>query len=236
LKQNNLSSPSKSYKKERVSQGAVLSKEEIIRALSNRDIVVEPILDHRQINHVSIDLRLDTFFGEFRTARKSHIDPAKIKEDYRDYLEFIVIEPMYDVYYLQPKQFVLAQTFEYIALPNDVTGNLEGKSSVARGGLTVQAAAGLVDPGFTGHLVFELLNAGQMPLKLCPLMKIAKISFQRCTKTKGYKGTYRMQVKIRQPENDNDVASIDEVKTSRSALALKKQELWETNLRASYSG
>lgn len=209
--------------------GAVLSKEEILMSLFKRELIVEPILDLAQINSVSIDLRLGDFFGEFRTARRSHIDPARIKETYRDYLDFVVLECLHDVYYLQPKQFVLAQTFEYVALPNDLIGSLEGKSSVARQGLTVHAAAGLVDPGFTGHLVFELLNAGQMPLKLCPLMRIAKISFFRCAETEGYSergGTYRMQVRIRPPKNDQDVLAIDDLKSLRETIALKEEESW----------
>jgi dCTP deaminase len=203
----------------------VLSREEILESLANREIVIEPILDSEQIDEISIDLRLGNSFGEFKTARMSHIDPARIQKDYLDYLDFVTLECMNDVYYLQPKQFVLAQTFEYIALPDDVSGHLEGKSSVARQGLTVHAAAGLVDPGFTGHLVFELLNAGQMPLKLCPFMRVAKISFDRCTKTRGYtekKGTFRMQIGIRPPKNDKDVKAIDELKTLREKIAALK--------------
>jgi len=213
----------------------LLSKEEIIESLSNREIVVEPILDSDQIDSVSIDLRLGNIFGEFRTARMSHIDPARIEQEYKDYLEFITLEPMRDVYYLQPKQFALAQTFEYVALPNYISGSLEGKSSVARQGLTVHAAAGLVDPGFTGHLVFELLNAGQMPLKLSPLMRVAKIAFLTCNVTSGYKGTYRMQVGIRPPKNDLDIGAIGELKLLLDEKAKMLEQVRGKMLRAVYS-
>jgi dCTP deaminase len=236
LKRIKCSSPSKAHNGEESSQGGILSKQEILMLLSNRELVVEPILDPRQINSVSIDLRLGNFFGEFRTARRPYIDPARIEETYKDYLDFTVLECMHDPYYLQPKQFVLAQTFEYVALPNDLTGNLEGKSSVARQGLTVHAAAGLVDPGFTGHLVFELLNAGQMPLKLCPLMRLAKIFFLKCAKTEGYderKGTYRMQVRIRPPKNDPDVLAIDNLKSLREEVSLKKEKSWRRTAKLS---
>jgi dCTP deaminase len=217
------------------SKQLLLSKEEIMDLLSRRELVVEPVLNPKQIDSVSIDLRLGNVFGEFRTARMSHIDPARIEQEYKDYLEFITLEPMRDVYYLQPKQFALAQTFEYVALPNYISGSLEGKSSIARQGLTVHAAAGLIDPGFTGHLVFELLNAGQMPLKLCPLMRVAKIAFLRCNVTSGYKGTFRMQVGIRPPKNDLDVKAIGELKSLLDEKGETLKQVRSKVLRAVYS-
>jgi dCTP deaminase len=189
---------------------AVLTKEEILDYLSKRRIVIEPLLDAEQINHASVDLRLDNFFGEFRTAKLPHIDPAKIGEEYTEYLDFIELEFLQDCYYLQPKKFVLAQTFEYIALPNDIVAHLDGRSSVAREGLTVHAAAGFVDPGFRGHLVFELLNAGEMPIKLYPLMRVAKVSFFKCSGTSEYRGYYNIQVRIRPPKSDEDLKKINQ--------------------------
>ncbi len=188
---------------------AVLTKEEILSHLAERKIVVEPLLDSEQINCASIDLRLDNYFGEFRTAKLPHIDPANIEREYVEFLDFVELEFLKDNYYLQPKRFVLAQTFEYIALPNDVVAHLDGRSSVAREGLTVHAAAGFVDPGFRGHLVFELLNAGEMPLKLYPLIRIAKIAFFKSSKTKEYEGQYNIQIRIRQPKNDKDLEKIN---------------------------
>ena len=196
----------------------VLTREQILQSLSKREIIVEPILDRKQINCASIDLRLDNYFAEFRTAKRSSIDPANVEKEYKEYMEFVELEFFEDEYYLQPKQFVLAQTFEYIALPNNVVGRLDGRSSVARQGLTVHAAAGLIDPGFRGHLVFELLNAGQMPLKLYPLMKVAKIAFFRTSETIEYGGQYNIQVRIREPKNDPDLLKILQKKRKRSSL------------------
>lgn len=199
-----------------MSTTSVLTNKEILSYLSDRRIIVEPILEPFQIDCATIDLRLDNFFGEFRTAKKSHIDPANIEKEYREYLDFVTLEFFGDFYYLQPKGFVLAQTFEYICLPGDIVGRLDGRSSVARQGLTVHAAAGLVDPGFRGHLVFELLNAGEMTLKLYPLMRIAKIAFLRATETKAYDGQYQIQVRIRPPLNDPDLVKIRRMTKSES--------------------
>ena len=190
----------------------VLTRDKILDYLKKREIVIEPILDKEQIDCASINLRLDNYFAEFRTAKTSHIDPATIGDLYKQFLDFVEIDFFQDPYYLQPKRFVLAQTFEYISLPNYIVGHLEGRSSVAREGLTVHAAAGLVDPGFRGHLVFELLNAGEMPLALYPLMCVAKISFDRTEKTEPYSGRYRGQVRIMPPGKDEEVIKIREIK------------------------
>jgi hypothetical protein len=98
----------------------LLTKEQIENRLSGRQLVVEPILDKEQIDVASIDLRLDNFFAEFKTAKKPHIDPATIGEQYREYLDFVELECFKDFYYLQPKRFILSRTFEYIGMPNDL--------------------------------------------------------------------------------------------------------------------
>ena len=202
----------------------ILTRNQISEHLRDRNIVVEPLLDKKQINCASVDLRLDNFFAEFRTAKTPCIDPATIKGAYREFLDFVELEFFEDSYFLQPKKFALAQTFEYISLPDDVVGHLEGRSSVARQGLTVHAAAGLVDPGFRGHLVFELLNAGEMPLKLYPLMRVAKIAFYKTEKTEPYKGEYLIQIRIRTPGEDPDLKKINKIK--KKLKSARKQALY----------
>ncbi len=196
--------PFKSYPKP-IPIGMLLTKKRILECLAAREIVVDPILDRKQIDCASIDLRLDNYFVEFKTAKTGIIDPARIQDQYKNFLEEVELELFRDVYYLQPKKFILSQTFEYLALPNYVVGHLDGRSTVAREGLTVHAAAGMVDPGFRGHLVFEMLNAGEMPMKLYPLMKVAKIVFDKTEKTVGYAGDYNIQVRIRPPGKDKDL-------------------------------
>jgi dCTP deaminase len=182
--------------------GNVLTKKEIEEALNNREIVVEPLLDYRQINSISIDLRLDNYFVRFEHTREGIIDPI---EEHADYFKPIEVDFFKSHYILQPGDFVLAQTFEYIALPSNIVGILDGRSSIARRGITVHATASIVDPGFSGHLVFELTNNGTMPVKLYPLMRVAKIMFIRVKETAPYMGAYKYQVKIKPPQRDYDI-------------------------------
>jgi len=202
-------------------ESGILNKIEIEGFLKSRELVVEPILDYEdQIKSASIDLRLDHFFGEFHTAKIPNIDPATISEDYSQFLIFKELESFHDCYYLQPKNFVLGQTLEFISLPLNIVGFLDGRSSMARQGLMIHATAGFIDPGFKGHLVFELLNAGEMPIKLYPLMRLAKISFHYTNKTEEYSGQYQLQVRIRPPKSDKDVRKLKEIISNQKLFDL----------------
>jgi dCTP deaminase len=82
---------------------------------------------------------------------------------------------------LHPGEFVLGVTKERVALPNDLVGRLEGKSSLGRLGLLIHSTAGFVDPGFDGHLTLELSNVANLPITVYPQMRIGQISFLRMT-------------------------------------------------------
>jgi dCTP deaminase len=76
---------------------------------------------------------------------------------------------------------VLGSTAERVALPNDLVGRLEGKSSLGRLGLLIHSTAGFIDAGWNGHVTLELSNVATRPITLYPGMKIGQISFLRMT-------------------------------------------------------
>ncbi|MGH8917250.1 MAG: dCTP deaminase, partial [Actinomycetes bacterium] len=82
---------------------------------------------------------------------------------------------------LHPGEFVLGSTAERVALPDDLVGRLEGKSSLGRLGLLIHSTAGFVDAGWDGYLTLELSNVANLPITLYPGMKIGQISFLRMT-------------------------------------------------------
>jgi dCTP deaminase len=202
---------------------AILHSDEIRRLLSTRNIVIDPILEpDRQIQSVSVDLRLDNYFGQFRSTNEAIIDPSDLKADY---LGFEEREFYIEHFVIQPGDFVLGQTFEYIALPGNIVGLLEGRSSIGRQGLMVHVTAGVVDPGFSGHLVFELANVGKMPLLVYPLMRVARMTFVRTKQTAPYSGQYSMQIRIRKPSVDEDFKKIKRAKkTAREETQIPKAE------------
>jgi dCTP deaminase len=83
-----------------------------------------------------------------------------------------------DPYWLQPGEFVLAQTQEIFNIPDSVAAQFVLKSSRAREGLE-HLLAGFADPGFHGSvLTLELQNARRLhPVALWPGMKIGQLVF-----------------------------------------------------------
>ena len=80
--------------------------------------------------------------------------------------------------FVLPSQgFALFCTQERIKLPNNIVGELHGKSGLARKGLMVHITAGFVDPGWDGVLTLELFNVSKMHIILEYGMPIAQIGF-----------------------------------------------------------
>ncbi|MBA7503574.1 dCTP deaminase, dUMP-forming [subsurface metagenome] len=179
-----------------------------IRKLIERDIiVVDPILNmEEQLSPVGIDLRLDVYFRELLHMKRGIIDLAQeIPEQELYFLREIDIEKE-GYYFVQPGSFVLAQSLEYVAIPNYICSKLGGRSSLAKSGVEVHATAGRVDPGFKGHLTFELKNAGRMPVKLYPLQRVAHLMFELTAEVESeYKGVFQYQVRIKPPKPDADL-------------------------------
>jgi dCTP deaminase len=84
-----------------------------------------------------------------------------------------------DSYELKPNEFILASSLEKFDVPADCSLELLGKSSLARLGLLVHVTAGWLDPGFNGHLVFELKNLGPYTIRLESGMRIAQVIFHK---------------------------------------------------------
>jgi len=85
-----------------------------------------------------------------------------------------------DPYWLQPGEFVLAQTQEIFNIPDSVAAQFVLKSSRAREGLE-HLLAGWCDPGWHGsRLTLELSNARKMhPIAIWPGMKIGQMVFHK---------------------------------------------------------
>jgi len=154
----------------------VLSDRTIRLEMAKGRIVVDPC-DPDDIQPSSIDLHLGGDFQVFRNSRYPYIDPAREQPGLTEPVTASVEEP----FVLHPGEFSLGTTVERIALPDDVVGRLEGKSSLGRLGLLIHSTAGYVDPGWDGTLTLELSNVANLPILLVPGMKIGQISFSQMT-------------------------------------------------------
>lgn len=80
-------------------------------------------------------------------------------------------------WWIQPLQFLLGSTWERAEVCGNIVGTVEGKSTIAREGLMIEAA-GLVDPGFGGEITLELFNMSDEPIRLDFLQPICQVCFQ----------------------------------------------------------
>jgi len=153
--------------------------------LNSKELIIDPI-DEKQIQPASVDIRLDRTFCILN-----------LKKDTRIHLDRI---PKYhnvekDEFVLQPGQFILGSTIEYIKLPNNLTAFVEGRSSMGRLGLFIQNA-GWVDPGFEGNITLELFNASQYAIVLTYGRRIGQLVFAKMDKDaeNPYRGKYQKQI------------------------------------------
>jgi dCTP deaminase len=58
----------------------------------------------------------------------------------------------------------------------------------------VIATATKVDPGFRGCITLELVNQGEVPIKLYPGVLIAQLVFHHTTSKSKYKGDYNIAI------------------------------------------
>jgi dCTP deaminase len=165
-------------------EGGLLSDLEILERLVGSDedgIFVSPLIDPLvQLGPSSLDLHLGTELCTTRITDTTHLDltedKERLAEEVRKYVDKRRIAAD-EFFVLHPGEFALGATLEFIRLPRDIAGRLEGRSSLGRLGLQIHATAGFVDPGFEGILTFEFINAGRLPLKFGPGLRLGQICF-----------------------------------------------------------
>ncbi len=154
----------------------ILSDRTIREEVAAGRIIIEPFEDGA-VQPSSVDLRLDKYFRVFRNHTLSHIDVKQNLEELTELVEASDEDP----FILHPGEFVLGSTAERVAIPADLVGRIEGKSSLGRLGLLIHTTAGFVDAGWDGQLTLEFSNVASLPITLYPGMKIGQISFIRMT-------------------------------------------------------
>lgn len=163
----------------------VLSKKEILDRIYNKNseqrLTITPLIDKKQINEGSVDVRLGTEFIVSKRTNYSLIDPLSDDIDtlINRYQDRLYVKPGSSLI-LHPNQFILGCTFEYVKFPKDLIGYVLGRSSWGRIGLVI-ATATFVNPGFAGVITLELTNLGNTPLSLYPGARIAQLSLHKIT-------------------------------------------------------
>jgi dCTP deaminase len=161
----------------------LLSDLEIVERLctknQERRVVITPLLDEKQIQSASIDLRLGFHFKTVKTTGVGGLDPLSknprdLQKDTERYTTDIKLDPG-QPFFIHPGEFALGTTLEYVAIPDDLAATLEGRSSLGRLGITVHSTAGFIDPGFAGRITYEIQNEGTQAVGLYPGMRVAQL-------------------------------------------------------------
>ena len=126
-------------------------------------LVITPF-DVAAVQPSSIDLRLGSLV---RVARRDG-----------SYIDYDLTER--NGMWLYQADFALAATLETVTLPDDLAGQLAGKSTTARRGLIVESA-GFVDPAWSGELTLELTNLSPAPVWLSVGMGVCQLILTRLT-------------------------------------------------------
>lgn len=149
----------------------VISDIDIIERIANCELVIEPY-NEGNVEPASVDLRLGE---EFRRADLHHSDSIDLRDSSGEEIDWIHHTGSIKLF---PGDFVLASTKERVSLPDDVVGEVFGRSSLARLGISVHQTAGYIDPGFEGQITLELSNHGPVPVTVAADQRICQISFK----------------------------------------------------------
>ena len=167
----------------------VLSDREIEMELRNGNLVINPEVRDAQIGPSSIDLHLSNRFTIFKTEEElaelgglsQSVDLANITN-----VEAIVRavgkeNTLADgeTLKIMPREFILAYTREYIEIPNYLAARVEGRSTLARLGLSIHQTAPTVHATFKGQLRLEIVNNGPVPCELSPGIAICQLILER---------------------------------------------------------
>jgi dCTP deaminase len=144
----------------------VIGKESLIGLLKEKIIIVSPMLNYEeQVDNGTINIRLSNKFIVMKKTSEPLLDPREMKKDKIKRYQSIIKLSFGEPFILHPKEFVLASTMEFICLPSDKCAYVLSRSRFGRFGLII-ATATYVHPNWKGCLTLELVNFGDVPIKL----------------------------------------------------------------------
>lgn len=149
----------------------VLVDWQIEKEIDRGNIKITPF-ERDNIQPNSLDVRLGNSFGKYEGGAIDVADPKTF--EIQSYKAPSTTIPA--------RGFLLAETNEKVTLPPNIVATIEGKSSLARLGLSLHQTGGWIDAGFSGTITLELFNANSVPIRLYAGMKIGQLVFEKTEK------------------------------------------------------
>ena len=174
----------------------ILTDREILSALSSKHIFIDPLPPADAYSSTTVDLTLAGKFTTWDASPGVSIRPGKAGHKYSHLAKFqtSINAAQYE---LKSMSFVLAWTAEEVKIPNAsrLAARVEGKSSIARLGISVHITAPTIHSGFEGQVQLEMFNFGPHDIVLDAGMRICQLVFEQTlgTPDKGYQGAFLHQ-------------------------------------------
>ncbi len=146
----------------------VLSGQTIKKLIKDGKIKINPYSEEA-IGAVAIDLHLD----------QSALNPDNREEvDLKDF-------------HLSLDEFFLANTREFVELPDNLVARVIPRSSLARLGVLATFDADILPPNYAGKPLLTLKNLSRKPVLLKPGLAVAQIMFEELDQSvEGYSSRY----------------------------------------------
>jgi dCTP deaminase len=178
----------------------ILTDREIRVALQQKQILIDPLPDLSvAVTSTAIDLTLSENFLEWSSVGAMQICPGRKGYKYNELAEKL-LTPHRGPYALGPRSFVLGWTKEKVTIPftSRLAARVEGKSSLARLGISVHVTAPTIHSGFTGKIQLEMFNFGPHTILLDPDMWVCQLIFEQTigTPERGYEGLFAGQADL----------------------------------------
>lgn len=161
----------------------ILSNRDIIKEIKGGGLRFDPMIEPDQISTSSIDLRIaNVFTVPFPPLRGASITidsgESSPEDVFARYAEEEVV-PDEGKFELKPGAFVLGYTLERVWLPNYLAARIEGRSSMARFGVSIHQTAPTVHANFDGQLRLEISNVGPYTVLIEPGMRFCQLIVEK---------------------------------------------------------
>ena len=155
----------------------MLSDKDILGVIKQGELVIDPF-DPACVRPSGISLKLG---DEILVPGKVKLIDIRNPTDLP--YESVVLKPD-GPFILRPQQFVLGHTLENITVSTKLGFLIEGRSTLARLGVSVVQSAMIVDSGHTNRpITLEIFNCGPSPVTLYAGMSISKAVVFRLSST-----------------------------------------------------
>jgi dCTP deaminase len=152
--------------------GMFFSHKTIEECIDNGQIIVGPDFDKKNIRPVGIRIHLGS---ELLVAEPGQI--VDLTES--SALRYKSVDISKEEFYLEPNQFVLCSTHEKIQTATNILAMLDGRSTVARIGLTTHVTASITEGTIDGphSPTLEIKNVGNFKVRLKYMDPFAMMMF-----------------------------------------------------------